>query len=295
MEEKKTPEQCLHNEVWEDIEGTLFRIWTEEGLANAASKAHSTVWLWKRKMGRFIGPQQGAVWVKATSGLPLHKAFWNMPGEHNNNECYFPVRIDGHRYRVGEIFDDRQAGAPDPIYYFVINGDDYYDKDFHRIEWLDESGQSKEGGKISDDAHEKEIMLKAFDKVRQIFEGRQWVMEGRGSYPYNDDRYREEVRYMYDEFDSLVKDTWANIKSHSSEYRQAIIEEYVKGKEGDKEREIMSFYKWMRESGWHEHSSGQYYYKSKDFHQWPPDETCEESELIGKWNEWNNQNRNNAG
>jgi hypothetical protein len=74
----------------------------------------------------------GAVWVRALNGLPLHKAFWNMPGEHLNNECYFPVRIDGFKYRVGEIFDNRQEGAPDPIYYF------------YRIEWLDESAGEKE-------------------------------------------------------------------------------------------------------------------------------------------------------
>jgi hypothetical protein len=36
------------------------------------------------------------------------------------------------------------------------------------------------------------------------------------------------VRYMYDEFDALFKDTWANIKSKSFEYRQQIIEQYLK-------------------------------------------------------------------
>ncbi len=86
-------------------------------------------------------PAGSNVWVRASDQLPLHKAFWNMPGEHNNNECYFPVRIDGHKYRVGEIYDERQAGAPDPIYMMVINGDDYYEKDFHRIEWLCESNE----------------------------------------------------------------------------------------------------------------------------------------------------------
>jgi len=83
-------------------------------------------------------------------------------------------------------------------------------------------------GAVTKDAHEKEVMMKAFDKVRQIFESRSWIMEGRGSYPYNDDRYKEEVRYMYDEFDALFKDTWANIDSKSFEYRQRIISEYLK-------------------------------------------------------------------
>lgn len=82
---------------------------------------------------------------------------------------------------------------------------------------------------VSQDAHEKEVMMQAFDKVRRLFEGREWIMEGRGSYPYNDDRYKEEVRYMYDEFDQLQKDTWANIKSKSVEYREKIIAEYLHG------------------------------------------------------------------
>ena len=74
-------------------------------------------------------------------------------------------------------------------------------------------------------------MMQAFDKVRQIFEMRKWIMEGRGSYRYDDDRYKEEVRYMYDEFDALFKDTWANIKSKSFEYREKIIKEW-KGSQG---------------------------------------------------------------
>ncbi len=95
--------------------------------------------------------------------------------------------------------------------------------------------QLKENKHISQDAHEKEVMMRAFDKVRKIFELRSWIMEGLGSYPYNDDRYKKEVRYMYDEFDKLFKDTWANIKSHSSDYRQAIIAEYLKGEQKENE------------------------------------------------------------
>lgn len=157
------------------------------------------------------------------------------------------------------------------------------------------NNRDMEGVKISDDAHEKEVMMQAFDRVRQIFESRDWIMEGRGSYPYNDDRYKEEVRYLFDEFEAIRKDTWANVKTKSFEYRKRIIEQYVK-EQGNKERDVyvLSFHKWMSESGWHKHSSGQYYYRSKDHHQWPPDETCEERELVGKWNEWDNQqNRNN--
>jgi hypothetical protein len=83
-------------------------------------------------------------------------------------------------------------------------------------------------GAVSQDAHEKEVMMQAFDKVRKIFEMRSWVMEGRGSYPYNDDRYKKEVYHMYNEFDALFKETWANIDSKSFEYRKQIIAQYLK-------------------------------------------------------------------
>ncbi len=114
-------------------------------------------------------------------------------------------------------------------------------------EWLDEHPNEQPVEQIRQDTHEKEIMMKAFVKVRQIFEGRQWIMDGRGSYPYNDDRYREEVRYMYNELDALVKDTWANIKSHSSDYRRAIIAEYLKGEQ--KENDAVDI-----DELWDEHS-----------------------------------------
>lgn len=100
---------------------------------------------------------------------------------------------------------------------------------------------------INQDAHEKGIMMQAFDKVRQMFEGRQWIMEGRGGYPYNDDRYKEEVRYMYDEFDTLQKDTWKNIESKSIDYRKAIIAEYIKGTAAGREEDAVEFAEW---AGW---------------------------------------------
>jgi len=40
-----------------------------------------------------------------------------------------------------------------------------------------------------------------------------------------------------------------------------------------------AFLWWVHEQGWHKHSSGEYYYKSKDFHQWPPDEAKEIEDL----------------
>lgn len=94
----------------------------------------------------------------------------------------------------------------------------------------------------ADAIHEKEIMIQAFDKVRLIFEGRQWITEGRGPYPYNDDRFKEEVRYMYDEFDALAKDTWANIRSKSVDYRKQIIDQYLK--QTDTREEAIKFAEW---------------------------------------------------
>jgi hypothetical protein len=85
----------------------------------------------------------------------------------------------------------------------------------------------KAGQGLGNDAHEKEIIMQAFEKVTQLFEGRTWIMDGRGSYPYNDDRYKEEVRYMYDEFEAIRKDTWANIHSKSVDYRKQIIVQYL--------------------------------------------------------------------
>ena len=39
----------------------------------------------------------------------------------------------------------------------------------------------------------------------------------------------------------------------------------------------------MYMQGWHQHSSGRYFYRSKDHHQWPPDETATKEELIKQY------------
>lgn len=69
---------------------------------------------------------------------------------------------------------------------------------------------------------EKETMMYAFGRIRIMFEMRAWIMEGRGSYPYNDDRYKEEVRYLFDEFTKVCKETWKQIETKSFEYRKEI-------------------------------------------------------------------------
>lgn len=52
---------------------------------------------------------------------------------------------------------------------------------------------------------------------------------------------------------------------------------------GDARYIAMAFHKWMLEQGWHKHSSGEYWYRSKDYHQWPPDESATEEELLAKF------------
>lgn len=95
------------------------------------------------------------------------------------------------------------------------------------IEWLKPIQSSlKEETDILEELGEKEVMIQSFDKVRQLFEMRSWIMDGRGSYPYNDDRYKEEVRYLYEEFDALRKEVWKNIKTKTFEYREKIIADY---------------------------------------------------------------------
>lgn len=93
--------------------------------------------------------QAGPGWVRATKDLPLHMAFWNIE-DGFKKDCRFPVRIDDKVYAMGDIFDNRIEGAPDPIYYFVINGHDYFENDFHRIEWLNNRESASTPSKESD-------------------------------------------------------------------------------------------------------------------------------------------------
>jgi len=79
-------------------------------------------------------------------------------------------------------------------------------------------------------ADEREVLVKAFDEIRKSFEGRDWIMEGRGMYPYNDDRYKLEVKYLFDEFKKIKDKAWANIKSKTFEYKNRIIADYAASK-----------------------------------------------------------------
>ena len=83
-----------------------------------------------------------------------------------------------------------------------------------------QSRQSKEPSMEVYD--EREALFQAFDKIRASFKGRHWLMEGRGCYPYDDERYKEEVRYIMDEFEEINTSLWKQIKSKSFEYKEMI-------------------------------------------------------------------------
>lgn len=97
------------------------------------------------KWGRIEASESAAasaVWVKASERLPLHKAFFNIPDGYKK-DCYFPVRIDGNKYWMAEIFDEALKDDPEPKYSITVksNGiEEYFSDQWHRIEWLDESG-----------------------------------------------------------------------------------------------------------------------------------------------------------
>jgi hypothetical protein len=135
---------------------------------------------------------------------------------------YRPSKDETHTNSFHETFNICHPDAIDAI----IKQANFYNEE---VKWTRVTQPpSTTQGAVSEDAHEKEIMIKAFDKVQKIFKMREWVMEGRGSYPYNDDRYKEEVRYLFDEFEAIRKDTWENIESKSFEYRERIIANYLK-------------------------------------------------------------------
>ncbi len=69
---------------------------------------------------------------------------------------------------------------------------------------------------------EREALVKAFAEITGVFEGRSWIIEGRGAYPYDDDRYKEEVRKMMDEFNAIKTDLWRQFRSKTYEYKQSI-------------------------------------------------------------------------
>lgn len=193
--------------------------------------------------------QPGAKWVKASERLPGWKK--RVKWRDGNNHSYATdgeislFEMEKPNLEGWEWLDESPATFNPELFQIIRDAEVSKEEDLKAVKEV--VGGAAAAG-ISQDAHEKEIMMQAFDKVRQIFVGRQWIMEGRGSYPYNDDRYQQEVRYMYDEFDQVVKDTWANIKSKSADYRKAIIAEYLESAAG--REEAVAFADWLLEYGY---------------------------------------------
>lgn len=199
MEEKKYTRDQIKDAIWKELQES-------DHTGENNDRAYEVIGIVMAGIDKIVvgEAQTGPVFVNAAIRSPDHDGIVHL-------------KIDGLN-RVGNFYED------DGRKKLYVNGPEPYilfEDKFDGVMWLDESGT------VSQDAHEREVIMQAFDKVRKIFQGRSWVMEGRGSYPYNDDRYKEEVRYMYDEFDAVAKDTWKNIKSHSSEYRRAIVAEYL--------------------------------------------------------------------
>jgi hypothetical protein len=61
-------EAAPSDKVWEEIEQLLFDLWMKEGLANAASKARATVYLWQQE-SNVSQPVTGSHWVKGVPAI----------------------------------------------------------------------------------------------------------------------------------------------------------------------------------------------------------------------------------
>lgn len=219
MEKKYTHDQ-IKDAIWQELKESDYAGENNE-------RAYEVIGIVMAGVDRIVvsDVQPSAVWVKASEF------------DIKRNVVYHAIYEDKNQITKGSGF----FNINDWFMWDNKEIEERYKDDWDKLLILDESGTAA----VSQDAHEKEVMMQAFDKVRKLFEGREWIMEGRGSYPYNDDRYKEEVRYLYDEFDALQKDTWNSIESKSFEYRKAIIEEYVKGTAAGREDNAVTFAEWI--------------------------------------------------
>ncbi len=99
--------------------------------------------------------------------------------------------------------------------------------------------KDKEIAELKEARDEREELIKAFDAIRMEFEGRKWLMEGRGNYRYDDEKYKEEVRYIMDAFNEINGNLWRKIKSKTFEYRNS-IESPLKSTIESQQKEIES-------------------------------------------------------
>ncbi len=136
----------------------------------------------------------------------------NLPKESGN---YFVV-LKPSGIKTSYYYDPKENGCIN-IWMSEVN---YWLRD--RITSTPDKRDKIEPLSLEEALHEREALFQAFDKIRGCFKGRHWLMEGRGCYPWDDERYKEEVRYIMDEFDQINKDLWKQIKSKSFEYREKI-------------------------------------------------------------------------
>lgn len=83
----------------------------------------------------------------------------------------------------------------------------------------------EENERLKVDRDEKEVMINAFDKIGKLFNSYEWIIQGRGPYAYDDEGYRKEVTNLYESFKSIKADTWANIKTRTHEYKDALTKD----------------------------------------------------------------------
>ena len=135
-------------------------------------------------------------------------------------ESIQPQQTAGLRERISDAFCENNSDA-DNGQMSVITEDSYSDLIDEIMEITSDNAlQFNQPAKELLD--EREVLIKAFDSIRASFQGRSWILEGRGAYPYDDERYKEEVRYIMDEFEEINKSLWRQIKSKSFEYRNSI-------------------------------------------------------------------------
>lgn len=107
----------------------------------------------------------------------------------------------------------------------------FEDTDFEEIgEFIVRPLPDKQGESDLQAKGEAEVMIQAFHAVTKMFESRAWIKDGRGPYAYDDEEYRKEVEYLYDEFDALKRATFTNIKSRYVDFRNEVIADYLKNK-----------------------------------------------------------------
>ncbi len=85
---------------------------------------------------------------------------------------------------------------------------------------------------------EREACLQAISKINDSFRSREWITEGRGSYPYDDERYKQEVRFIFDELQGFISDVHRQVKATTCDYRIE-VEKQIKS-ENDKLRKELA-------------------------------------------------------